>query len=156
MAVAPHPDLRELAFLLGTWRGEGEGEWPGAASFAYGEELRIEHVGDDYLVYAQRSWSLADGEPIHLERGFVRPAGAGRVELALAHPIGVTEVAEGTLGGGVLEVSSTAVGLTSTAKPVTELRRRVEVEGDALTSELWMAMREVPLTWHVRSRLSRA
>jgi hypothetical protein len=156
MAVALHPDLAELAFLLGTWHGEGEGEWPGADAFTYGEELAFEHVGDDYLVYAQRSWSLADGEPIHLERGFVRPAGAGRVELALAHPIGVTEVAEGTLGGGVLEVSSTAVGLTSTAKPVTELRRRVEVAGDALVSELWMAMREVPLTWHVRSRLLRA
>jgi hypothetical protein len=156
MAVALHPDLAELAFLLGTWRGQGEGEWPGADSFTYGEELRVEHVGDDYLVYGQRSWSLADGGPIHLERGFFRPAGPGRVELVLAHPIGVTEVAEGTVGDGVLEVSSSAVGLTSTAKPVTELRRRVELAGDTLISELWMAMREIPLAWHVRSRLLRA
>ncbi len=156
MALALHPALQELVFLLGTWRGEGEGDWPGAEPFTYGEELSVEHVGDDYLVYAQRSWSLAGGEAIHLERGFFRPAGPRRVELVLAHPIGVTEVAEGTIGDGVLEVTSTAIGLTSTAKPVTELCRRIEVAGDALSCELWMAMREVPLTWHVRSRLFRA
>lgn len=155
MAVALHPDLGELSFLLGTWRGRGEGEWPMSEPFTYGEELTFEHEGDAFLLYAQRSWSLQDESPIHFERGFVRPAGAGRVELVLAHPIGVAEVAEGTVAGGVLEVTATSVGLTGTASAVTELRRRVEVAGDDLTYELHMAMREIPLAFHVRSRLSR-
>ena len=155
-ALPLHADLNELAFLLGTWRGEGEGEWPGVDAFAYGEEMRFEHVGDAFLVYAQRSWSLDDDAPIHLERGFLRPAGPGRVELILAHPIGITEVAEGTIAKGVLDVSSTRVGLTSTASLVTDLRRRLEVREGVLTYDLWMAMRDVALTPHVRGNLTRA
>jgi hypothetical protein len=136
-AVPPlHAELSDLAFLLGIWRGEGDGVWPGIEPFTYGEEMRFEHVGDAFLVYAQRSWSLDDGSPIHLERGFLRPAGHGRVER-------------------VLEVASTSVGLTSTADPVTELHRRIEVRGEVLSYRLDMAMREVPLTWHVRGRLTR-
>jgi hypothetical protein len=150
-----HPDLGEVAFLLGTWRGEGEGEWPSTEPFRYGEEVAVEDVGDNYLVYTHRSWSLDDGSPVHLERGFVRPAGPGRVELVLAHPLGITEIAEGTVADGVLEVASTVVGLTTTAGPVTELRRRIEVRGDAMVNETHMAMRDVLLMSHVRARLGR-
>jgi len=156
MSLALHPDLAELSFLLGSWRGRGEGEWPGAQPFTYGEELIFDHVGDAFLLYAQRSWSLEDEEPIHLERGFLRPVGEGRVDLVLAHPIGVAEVAEGAVGDGVIEVASTSISLAGTAKDVTDLRRRLEVDGDVLTYELHMAMRDVALTSHVRSRLLRA
>ncbi|MGH2635614.1 MAG: FABP family protein [Actinomycetota bacterium] len=156
MALAVDPQLLELSFLLGVWRGEGEGAWPGAEPFTYGEELTFEHVGDAFLLYAQRSWSLDDESPIHFERGFLRPAGPGRVELVLAHPIGVTEVAEGTVHDGVIDTVSTAVGLTGSASPVTELTRRIEVVGDELRYELHMATRDVALISHVRSHLSRA
>lgn len=151
--LALHPDLAEIAFLLGTWRGEGEGEWPGTDPFRFGEELAFEHVGDAYLLYTQRSWSPENDEPIHLERGFLRPAGPGRVELVLAHPLGIAEVAEGTVAGRVIDVTSTSVALAGTASGVTELRRRIELEGDELRYELHMAMRETPLTSHIRSRL---
>jgi hypothetical protein len=155
VTLALHPDLDELSFLLGTWRGEGEGSWPGAEDFAFTEEATFEHAGDAWLVYRQRSWSREDGAAIHFERGFVRPAGAGRVELVLAHPIGVAEIAEGTVRDGVLDVASSSVGVSGTASEVTELRRRLEVDGDVLTYELHMAMREIPLTSHIRSRLAR-
>jgi hypothetical protein len=155
MGLAVHPDLAEIAFLLGTWRGEGEGEWPGTDPFTFGEELVFEHVGDSYLLQTQRSWSLENDEPIHLERGFLRPAGPGRVELVLAHPLGMAEVAEGTVSDQMIEVTSTSVALAGTASGVTELRRRIELEGDELRYELHMAMRETPLTSHIRSRLRR-
>ncbi|HSJ51858.1 MAG TPA: FABP family protein [Actinomycetota bacterium] len=155
MALAVHPDLSELAFLLGTWRGSGDGEWPRGEPFTYGEELSFEHAGEPYLLYAQRSWSLDDQAPIHFERGFVRPAGAGRVELVLAHPLGVAEVAEGTVRDGVIEVGTTSVSLTGTAHTVTELTRRIEAAGEELRYELHMAMRDIGLTSHVRSRLRR-
>jgi nitrobindin-like protein len=152
---AQHESLTEVSFLLGTWRGDGDGEWPGADPFRYGEEMTFEHVGDAFLLYSQRSWSVDDGSPIHFERGFVRPAGPGRVEFVLAHPLGVAEVAEGTVRDRVIEVETTSVGLTATGSAVTGIRRRLEAEEDVLTYELHMAMREVPLTSHVRARLAR-
>jgi hypothetical protein len=155
MALDVHADLRELEFLLGTWRGVGEGEWPRGEPFSYGEELSFEHAGEPYLLYSQRSWSLEGEEPIHFERGFVRPAGPGRVELVLAHPLGIAEVAEGTVRDGVVEVTTTSVALTGTAKAVTELTRRLRGVGDELRYELHMAMRDIALTSHVRSRLTR-
>lgn len=92
-----HEDLGELAFLLGDWSGTGEGVWPPGERLDYAEDVSFEFVGDPFLLYAQRSWSLDDGSPIHLERGFPRPEGPGIVELLLAHPIGITEVAVGTV-----------------------------------------------------------
>jgi hypothetical protein len=156
MVLAVHPDLSELSFLLGTWRGVGEGEWPRGEPFGYGEELTFEHAGEPYLLYSQRSWSLDDEAPIHFERGFLRPAGPGRVELVLAHPLGIAEVAEGTVRDGVIEVATTAVARSATSKAVTELARRIEASGDELRYELHMAMRDVALTSHVRSRLTKA
>ena len=150
-----HEDLAELAFLLGTWSGSGEGAWPGAEPFAYVEDLTIEDVGDTWLVYTERSWSPEDGSPIHFERGFLRRPEPGRVELMLAHPIGITEVAAGTVGDGVVDVVSTALSLAPTASPVIDLRRRVEVRDELLTYELRMATEGIDLRWHVRSRLER-
>jgi THAP4-like, heme-binding beta-barrel domain len=150
-----HPDLRPLAFLLGRWQGDGNGHWPGAGGFRYEEEMTFEHVGDPFLLYSQRSWRLEDGEPLHFERGFLRPAGEGRVELTLAHPLGIVEVAEGPVREAVIDVSSTALALTSTGSPVTELRRRIEVRHDTMAYELRMAMREVPLTRHLKGELRR-
>jgi hypothetical protein len=156
MVHVVHADLSEVAFLLGTWRGTGEGEWPRGEPFSYAEEMTFEEIGDAFLLYAQRSWTIEDEMPIHLERGFLRPAGHGRVELVLAHPLGVAEVAEGTVRDGVVEVGTTAVALTGTAAPVTELARRLELHGDELRCELRMAMHDIGLVSHVRSRLTRA
>ena len=85
--------LRPLAFLLGRWRGTGTGSYPTIEPFSYSEELVFEHVGEPYLLYSQESWDAITGEPVHFERGFLRPgADPGTIELVLAHPIGVTEV----------------------------------------------------------------
>lgn len=150
-----HPSVEPLAFLLGTWKGEGDGVWPGAEPFRYGEEMTFEHVGEDFLMYSQRSWTAGDGSPLHFERGFFRPAGQGRIEMVLAHPLGIVEVSEGTVEGTVVDVASTKVEPTSTASPVTDLRRRIEVRGDVLAYALRMAMRDIELTGHVKAELRR-
>jgi hypothetical protein len=155
MGPSIHEDLRPIAFLLGTWVGEGDGEWPAGASFRYGEEVVFEHHGEPYLVYTQRSWEPSDATPIHLERGFFRPAGAGRVEAAVAHPLGIVESAEGTVHGGVVDVVATSIGRSATGSPVTELRRRIEVRDGVLRYELWMATDDVPLMRHLRGELKR-
>ena len=71
-----HPDLAALTFLLGTWRGSGRGEYPTIDPFPYDEEVVVEHVEEPFLLYRQSSWSPDDGEPLHLERGFLRPGSA--------------------------------------------------------------------------------
>jgi hypothetical protein len=94
--------------------------------------------------------------PLHFERGFLRPgAGPGEVELTLAHPLGLTEVAEGSIRGTRIDVVSTSVASTSTGSPVTSLERRIEVDGDRLRYELRMATREVLPTRHLVGELQR-
>ena len=100
----------------------------------------------------ESSWT-PDGAPLHFERGTLRPVGDGRVDLALAHPIGVAEVAEGTVDGttvttGVDRDRADGHG----GSPVTEIERRYRpVEDDLLSYELDMAMEGVARTFHVRA-----
>ena len=79
----------------------------------------------------------------------------GRVEVAIAHPLGVAEIAEGSLAGGVIDVTATALTRTSTGSDVTGLRRRIEVVDDVLRYELAMAMRNEVPTRHLAGELKR-
>lgn len=151
-----HPEAEALTFLLGTWRGEGTGEFPTIEPFRYGEEMRFEQVGDPFLLYSQRSWLLDETfTPLHFERGFYRPGGDGRIEITLAHPLGLTEVSEGTLRGTRIQVASTIMGSTRTGDPVTQLARTIEVDDNILRYELQMATTEVPLVRHCVAELQR-
>lgn len=154
-ALALDERLQALAFLLGTWRGEGKGGYPTIESFDYEEELRFEHVGDTFLLYQQASWSPHDGGPIHFERGFLRPGEPGRIELTLAHPIGLTEIAEGTLDGTAFELTSTGVGRTATGLSTTAVIRRYHVEGDVMRYRTDMATHETPMALHLEGELHR-
>ena len=155
------PALGPLACLLGTWRGEGHGGFPTIGAFDYGEWMHFEHVGDPFVMSAQRSWLIADDVPLHFERGFWRRgAAATDIELTLAHPLGLTEVAEGTarVDGEVttIELVSRAIGRTSTGMAVSGLRRRYEIEGDAMRYEIDMATDATPMTRHLTATLQRA
>jgi hypothetical protein len=148
-------ELELLASLLGTWRGEGDGDYPTIDAFRYGEELTFDHVGDPFLRYSQESWMLADGTPLHFERGFLRPGTEpGDVELMLAHPLGLTEIAQGRRVGSTMELASDgAVARTRTGSAVTGLLRRYRIEGDEMTYQVDMAMDEVPMTRHLSATL---
>jgi hypothetical protein len=150
-----HPELEPLAGLLGTWRGEGAGEYPTISPFRYDEEVRFWHVGKPFLAYVQRTWSLEDGRPLHAESGYWRAKPGGVVEVVLAHPTGIVEVLEGRLDGGRVELASTTVATTGTAKEVTALRRRFELDGDTLAYTVAMAAVGQPLQHHLAATLRR-
>jgi hypothetical protein len=132
MAIDP-----QLAPLLGTWHGRGEGSFPGMGSFPYEEELRLEEVGPS-LAYFQRAWDPASGQVLHAEVGIWRPGEGGTV-VATISQARRTEVAEGTMADGRVELASTATAAARGAMPVTATRRWYAVSGDELTYELAMA-----------------
>ncbi|MEZ0356249.1 peroxynitrite isomerase [Mycobacterium sp. SA01] len=154
-----HPDVAVLAPLLGTWTGAGTGEYPTIETFGYVEEVAIGHVGKPFLTYSQRTRATDDGRPLHAETGYLRVPSPGRIELVVAHPTGVTEIDEGTLSetgdGLAIDLDSTAIGLTGSAKSVTALSRSFQLAGDELTYSVRMAAVGVPLTHHLAATLHR-
>jgi nitrobindin-like protein len=154
-----HPDLEALAPLLGTWAGQGEGHYPTIQPFEYLEEVVFSHVGKPFLAYAQKTRAMADGKPLHAETGYLRVPQPGRVELVLAHPSGITEIEVGTYSvtGDRIEVelSTTEIGLTPTAKEVTALGRSLRIEGDELSYTVRMGAMGQPLQDHLAAVLRR-
>jgi X-X-X-Leu-X-X-Gly heptad repeat protein len=154
-----HVDLQPLSGLLGTWVGKGEGDYPTIEPFRYREEVEFGHVGKPYLTYRQATVNLATGQPAHAEVGYLRAVGEGRVELVLAHPSGITELAEGTTelhdGSVRLHLRSTGVNRTTTAKEVTRVERRFELAGDVLRYDLAMAAMGQGHQQHLSAELRR-
>lgn len=159
-----HPQLEPVAALLGTWTGRGRGEYPTIRAFEYAESITFAHVGKPFLSYFQRTRSLGgDGhppQPMHAESGYWRFPSPGRVEVVLSHPTGVVEIEEGTItsrldGSTVIELATTTVALTTTAKEVTSLHRRFHLHGDTLDYEVAMAAVGAPLLPHLYATLYR-
>ncbi|MDT5137781.1 MAG: hypothetical protein QOD58_2043 [Mycobacterium sp.] len=159
MPADPHPNLEELAPLLGTWAGRGAGEYPTIQPFEYFEEVIFTHVGKPFLVYGQKTKSVGDGKPLHAEAGFLRVPQPGHVELVLAHPSGITEIEVGSYSVQdniiELELVTTDVGLTPTAKEVAALGRSFRLDGDELSYSLRMGAVGQPLQHHLAAVLRR-
>lgn len=153
-----HPAITALAPLLGTWYGHGSGDYPTIEPFDYLEEIAFTHVGKPFLSYSQRTRS-PDGQPMHAEAGYLRVPNAGRVEVVIAQPSGIAEIDEGAItddaGTVVIELASTAIGLTGTAKDVAAVHRSIRVGHGELTYTVSMAAMGCPLQPHLTATLRR-
>lgn len=150
-----HPAVAPLGFLLGTWTGVGQGQYPTIDPFEYAETVEVTHVGKPFLAYRQQTWHPADRSPMHAETGYLRLAGPGAVEAVIAHPTGIGEVLAGPVDGGRVRLRSTAVTRTATAKEVVAVERDLVVDGEILTYEVRMAAVGHPLTHHLAALLHR-
>jgi hypothetical protein len=156
LATELHPALAPVAFLLGTWRGVGEGQYPSINPFRYREEIRFAHNGKPFLIYTQRTEAIDTGQPMHGEAGYLRLVGDGRLEFVIAQPIGYAEISLGRVDGPRIDVECATVGRTPTAKPVTSISRSLWMEGETLRYELKMGMEGAPLARHLTASFRRA
>lgn len=90
-----HPDLNPLAWLVGTWRGKGRGEYEGIEPFEFAHEVVFSHDGRPFLNYHSRSWIIDEfGDVIRpggSETGFWRVKPNNILEVVLAHNTGISE-----------------------------------------------------------------
>lgn len=155
-----HPNCRSLAFLIGTWKGAGQGEYPTIEPFRYNEEVTFGHVGKPFLSYTQRTRHAESGEPLHAEAGYVRAVGNDNVELVVVQPSGIVELHSGTVSDDRLELTLDSVHMTPTAKSVTHVVRSFsvhQVDGRVvLTYDVAMAAVGQDLTHHLHADLPQA
>lgn len=158
MAPELHDDVAHLAFLLGTWKGTGTGEYPTIESFAYNEQAEFGHVGKPFVSYTQRTKHADTGLPLHAESGYLRPVGLDRIEFVVVQPSGIVELHAGTVDAtkGQLELMATNVLTTPSAKSVSEVRRKISVDGDSLSYSVHMAAVGLPLQHHLEATLARS
>ncbi|TQD69761.1 hypothetical protein C1H46_044705 [Malus baccata] len=90
--IPMHPAIAPISYLLGTWKGQGEGGFPTINSFSYVEHLNFSHSGKPFIAYTQKTWKLNSGEPMHAESGFWRPKPDGSIEVVISQSTGLVEV----------------------------------------------------------------
>ncbi|MDH3295968.1 MAG: FABP family protein [Acidimicrobiia bacterium] len=158
-----HPVLEPYAFMLGTWRGRGEGSYPTIEDFSYVEEITFGHVGKPFLVYSQKTRNADTGEPLHAETGYWRFPSAGLVEVVIAQPTGLLESLAGSVTvdrgdasgrpAATFELSCPDVVTTATAAEVDRTVRRFHFDGDTVSYDMAMAAVGQPLTHHLAATL---
>src|SRR6056297_1111666 len=118
MVDAPplHPDLEPLAFLLGSWRGRGHGDYPTIDAFDYLEVVTFSHVGKPFIAYAQRTSDADTGAPLHAETGYLRPLDAEAAEFVVVAPSGIVELHDVAITATSLTMVSSQVITTRSAK----------------------------------------
>lgn len=140
-----HPEIEHLVWLLGTWVGKGDGEYPTIEPFSYTEQSEFSHVGKPFLAYSQKTRHGETGLPLHAETGYLRPVGLDRVELLIAQPSGIMEIYDGTVSGTTVDLVATTVVTSPTAKEVTEVTRRFTFDQATATLSYTLAMAAVGL-----------
>ncbi|KAF6135156.1 hypothetical protein GIB67_035227 [Kingdonia uniflora] len=149
-----HPGLTPLSYLIGKWRGEGEGGFPTINSFKYGEEITFSHSGKPVMSYFQKTWKLASGQPMHSESGYWRPKQDGSIEVVISQSTGLVEVQKGTYDAGkkVVKLQSELVGNASKVKEITRVFELVDGE---LSYVVQMATSLIGLQPHLKALLKK-
>ncbi|MFC7404543.1 FABP family protein [Georgenia alba] len=157
LASKLHPDCTPVAWMLGSWRGNGHGHYPTIEKFHHTEELVVSHDGRPFLSYVSRAWLIDDHaekiRPAASESGFLRCRPGGEIEMVLAHSTGVVEVWSGRMDGRRLELVTDSVARTGSAKEYVGGRRHYELLDGDLVWSMDMAAVGEPIQPHLWTRL---
>jgi hypothetical protein len=154
-----HPDLMPLAWLVGSWRGKGRGEYPNVPGFQFAQEVSFNHDGRPFLNYFSRSWIIDENNeiirPAASEVGFWRVKENNVLEVILAHNTGIAEGWVGIVSGAKIQLVMDQGYSSPSAKIVTAGSRLYGlVEGELFTS-YDMAAEGQTLQAHLWSSLER-
>ena len=155
-----HPDLMPLAWLVGTWRGKGRGEYPNVSAFQFAQEVTFNHDGRAFLNYFSRSWIIDENDeivrPAACEVGFWRIKENKVLEVLLTHNSGIVEGWVGIVNGTKIQLEMDQGYSSPSAKIVTAGSRLYGlVEGELFTSYDMAALGQT-LQPHLWSSLSRS
>ncbi|HVU74707.1 MAG TPA: FABP family protein [Mycobacteriales bacterium] len=161
---ALHLDLLPVAWLVGTWTGDGflveraaEGEQADAGAVVEVPvtlELTFRHTGSAVLGYALRVTRHGVEEDGEVGWWRVRPheqdLARVHLEVLLAHPTGVVEVYVGEAADATIHLATDLVAHTETGAPVAAASRQYGIRANTLVFVVDEATGEAGL----RSRLS--
>jgi THAP4-like, heme-binding beta-barrel domain len=156
-----HPSCAPLAWLIGTWAGNGHGEYPTIEDFQFGQELLFQQDGRPFIHFMSRSW-IVDAQGSHVreaaqETGFIRPQEDRTLEVVMTHNTGFVEIWHGELHPDQprFEIVTDTVARTGTAKEYAGGKRLYGyVNGDLLYAFDMAAMGQ-PLQPHTHAQLKR-
>ncbi len=155
-----HPDLNPLAWLVGTWRGKGRGEYATVAPFEFAHEVVFSHDGRPFLNYFSRSWLIDEnGDIIRAaasETGFWRVKPENVLEVLISHNTGITEGWVGRFDGPKIQLEMDQGYSTPTAKIVSAGSRLYGLVEGELFFAYDMAAEGQPLQAHLWSTLPRS
>lgn len=160
--AALHPALEPLADFLGTWKGTGHGRYSTISDFDYQETVSLTPLPGKPFVRMENRSATPAGQPQHMELGFIRSVGDGKVEITVAQATGQVEVLYGVVKRTETELrvdaASRSVTNTDTAKTVTETTRSLALDlaSGELTHSFGMAAVGQGMQNHLESHLRRA
>ena len=152
-----HEDLYPLAWLVGTWRGKGRGEYPGITPFQFAHEVTFNHDGRDFLNYYSRSWILDEKDEnvsaSESEVGFWRTKPNNVLEVVLSHSRGISEGWVGVHDGPKIQLAMDQGYSSPSSKIVTAGSRLyglvegelffaydMAAEGQTIQAHIWSTM----------------
>jgi len=173
------PEVYPLAWLLGTWRGEGVVDYPGIDEATFTQEIVIASDGGPYLSYtstirlvtAPSDTRALEDEPEpavwQTESGYwrippERPTDWGLtadqhpVELLVADPSGHVAVYIGAIGKGRIDLVSDAIVRTATGADVSAGKRLYGLVNGELMWAHDIAAFGHPMQSYASGRLARA
>jgi hypothetical protein len=154
-----HPDLYPLAWLVGTWRGNGIGEYPGVPRFNFFQEVTFNHDGRAFLNYFSRTWIINDETkeqtPFELETGFWTPKEKA-LHVVISSSRGISEGWLGVHDGPRIQLVMDQ-GYSSPSAPIITAGQRLyglvegelffsydmASEGETLQSYIWSTLERV-------------
>ena len=157
-----HENCARLAWLLGSWEGNGKGDYPTIEPFEFRQRILFQQDGRPFIHYMSTS-DLVDAEgavirPAAQETGFIRPQPDGTIEWVMTHNLGFVEVWAGELHAEQprFEVVTDAVARTATAKEYSGGKRLygyvdgdlmyaydMAAQGQELQPHLWAQLKRV-------------
>ena len=151
--------IERLAQLVGRWTGTGNARFPTIEDCPYREETQFDwNASEPLLHYEQRTWRLADAEPLHWESGFLMADDAGRFTLVNSQNGPRVELLEGVLAeesGGVLKLGLES-RLNAGDDRVVRTARLWTLAGGHFGYTVWMATTRVPeLGFHLEASLAK-